>query len=308
MSNARIPVLLDVDTGIDDAMAIALAVRSPWLEVVGITTVAGNVTVDRTTDNTLRVLSWLGADEIPVARGMAGPLVRTLRDAALVHAESGLGHFEPPPSRASVRSETAPEFMLRRLREHDGALTLVCTGPLTNLAVALGLEPDLPRLVRRLVIMGGAFTVPGNVTTAAEFNIHVDPEAAAAVARSEFEATWIGLDVTHQVPLARDEWSTLADSGEPESLLVYQACRYSFATRGVERFPLHDPLAVAVAVQPELVTSERSAVRVDIGLGATAGETRMAREVIGPRHDVALEVDRPSFLRMFRSTLNLPGR
>ncbi|HUZ01744.1 MAG TPA: nucleoside hydrolase [Thermomicrobiaceae bacterium] len=305
MTVTPIPVLLDVDTGIDDAIAIALAVRSPLLDVVGITTVAGNVTVDRTTDNTLRVLSWLGADTIPVARGMAGPLVRPLRDAASIHAESGLGLFDPPPSPAAAGPQTALEFLIRTLRARPGEITLVCTGPLTNLAVALQLEPALPRLVRRLVVMGGAFTVPGNVTLAAEFNIHVDPEAAAAVARSEFDATWIGLDVTHQVPLTREEWSRLEADEHREGRLVYQACRYSFEVRGAQRFPLHDPLAVAVAARPELVTSEHSAVRVDTGLGISAGETRMARDTRGSQHDVALQVDREGLLAMFRSTLNL---
>ncbi|HET9015970.1 MAG TPA: nucleoside hydrolase [Thermomicrobiaceae bacterium] len=307
MSQEPTAVLLDVDTGIDDAIAIALALRSPRLQVVGITTVAGNVTVDRTTDNTLRVLSWLGEDGVPVARGMAGPLVRPLRDAAVVHAESGLGRFAPPPSGAVARGETAPEFMLRTVREHAPDLTLVCTGPLTNLAVALRLEPDLPRLVRRLVIMGGAFTVPGNVTPAAEFNIHVDPEAAAVVARSELDATWIGLDVTHQVALSPEEWRGLESATEPEAKLVYDACRYSFADRGARRFPLHDPLAVAVAAQPDLVTTVDVGVRVDTGLWGTAGETRMVRDDAGPTQKVALEVDGERFFAMFRGALGLPA-
>lgn len=300
-----LPLLLDVDTGVDDAIAIALAVRSPAVDLVGVTTVAGNVTIDKTTENSLRVLAWLGAESVPVAAGMAAPLVRTLRDAAHFHAESGLGLFAPPSSPASVVDVTAPEFMIRRARERPGELTFVCLGPLTNLAVALGLEPELPALLRGIVIMGGAFTVRGNVTPAAEFNIYVDPEAAAIVARSRLAATFVGLDVTHQVALMRADWEQLAGRDTVEAKLVHEVCRYSFEQRAAEHFYLHDPLALAVAVKPELVEALRCAVAVDTGPTANAGETLIVEDPMRPAHAVARSVDTAGALAFINTTLRL---
>lgn len=301
----RIPVLLDVDTGLDDAMAIALALRLGVFDLVGVTTVAGNVEVARTTENTLRVLAWLGAAEVPVARGMSRPLVRPLHTAAEFHGESGLGGFTPPPSPAALHPMTGPEFMVRTARERPGEVTFVCVGPLTNLAVALGLEPDLPRLVRRVVIMGGAFTVPGNATPAAEFNVYVDPEAADAVARSALPITFIGLDVTRQVALRRAEWDAFGAVSEPAARLVRDICRHGFVTRGAERVHLHDPLAVAVAAHPDLVEVRESGIAVVTGLGERAGETLLVERPGLPRHAVALAVDVPRFDALFRGTLGL---
>ncbi|MDI3339054.1 MAG: nucleoside hydrolase [Sphaerobacter sp.] len=305
MSGGRIPILLDVDTGVDDAMAIALALRLDAVELVGVTTVAGNVTLEHTTENTRRVLAWLGAPEIPVARGMSRPLVRPLRTAAWVHGDTGLGGFAPPPSPVPLSPVTAPEFMVRTARERPGEVVFVCVGPLTNLAVALGLEPDLPRLVRRVVIMGGAFTVPGNVTPAAEFNVYVDPESAAAVARSALPITFIGLDVTHQVALLRTEWERLGAATDPAARLVRGVGQHSFARRGIDQMHLHDPLAVAVAACPNLVRTRATGVAIDTGLGARAGETMLVERPGLPTHDVALEVDAAAFGTLFRSALRL---
>lgn len=306
-TSARIPLLLDVDTGVDDAIAIALALRLGVFDLVGVTTVAGNVELERTTENTRRVLALLGAADVPVARGMSRPLVRPLRTAAAFHGENGLGGFEPPPSPAATYPETAPEFMVRTARERPGEVTFVCVGPLTNLAVALGLEPDLPRLVRRVVIMGGAYTVPGNSTPAAEFNMYADPEAGDLVARSGLPITFIGLDVTHQVVLRRDEWEALEVASDPAARLVREVCVHSFVVRGIERFHLHDPLAVAVAARPELVDVRESGVEVVTGLGERAGETLLVDRPGLPRHAVALGVDADAFGALFRSTLGLDG-
>lgn len=303
-----IPVLLDVDTGIDDAMAIALALRLDEIDLVGVTTVAGNVGVSATTDNTLRVLSWLGGAAVPVSRGMAGPLSRKPFHAADIHGETGLGGMELPPSSSTVTGVTAPEFIVRTARARAGELILICTGPLTNLAVALSLEPELPALASRMVVMGGAFTVPGNVTPAAEFNAFVDPEAADAIARGAFQTTFIGLDVTHQVPLTRAEWLGLEEASSPEAQLIAGVCRHTFAGRGMESAFLHDPLAVAVAARPDLVACERSSIVVDTGLAGGAGQTLLVRESQRPRHEVALRVDASRFMSLFRRALQLPSR
>lgn len=304
----RIPILLDVDTGIDDALAIALALGLPSLELLGVTTLAGNVVIEKTTENTLRTLAWLGAAGVPVARGMARPLVRPLRDAAYVHGDNGLGGFEPPASPVGVIDVTAPEFLVQQLRARAGEITLVCTGPLTNLAVALALEPALPQLVARVVIMGGAFTVPGNMSPVAEFNSFVDPEAAAIVAASRLPITYIGLDVTHEVPLTRSDWEAAEVVDGQAARLVRGVYTHTFAGRGLERAHLHDPLAVAVAARPDLIRTESSAVVVDTGLGGEVGQTRMAFDPRRPQHQVALEVDSARFLDLFRTTLGLSDR
>ncbi len=300
-----IPVILDVDTGIDDALAIALAIRSPKLDLRGITTVAGNVPLEVSTGNTLRVLAWLGVEHVPVHPGMSGPLVRPLETATDVHGVDGLGGFVLPESAAVIQAPSGPEFIVQQARANPGTITLICTAPLTNLAVALSLEPELPRLIRRVVVMGGAFTVAGNTTPVAEFNAYVDPEAAAIVARSALPVTFIGLDVTHQVGFARDVWSRLAGRRDPESRLVYEMLRQTFSQPGNDIFYLHDPLAVAVAAYPELVETERWAVVVERYEPLT-GQTLLVHNPSLAHHEIALRVKSTSFLRMFAELLDLP--
>lgn len=185
---------------------------------------------------------------------------------------------------------------------------MVFVGPLTNLAVALSLEPELPSLVPTVVIMGGAFKVPGNTTPAAEFNIFADPEAADAVCRSELPVTWIGLDVTHRVSLSRAAWDALEYDQRPQAVLVRQVCDMHFTGRQAEGVYLHDPLALAVAVHPELVRTEKSPIEVITGPAEGAGQTRMVGESDRPKHQVATEVDFDVFRSFWNQTLDLkPG-
>src|SRR3954471_18861238 len=189
------PIILDCDPGHDDAFALMLAVASPELDLVGVTTVAGNQTLDKTTANALRVLELCGRGDVPVAEGAADPLVRLRDVAAHVHGESGLdGPDLPPPSGTPVE-EHAVDFLARLIREREGALTLVPTGPLTNIALLLAMHPEARP--ERIVLMGGSIG-EGNRTPAAEFNIWADPEAARRVFESGIDVTMIGLDVTHQ--------------------------------------------------------------------------------------------------------------
>lgn len=300
-----IPVILDVDTGIDDALALSLAVRSPLLDLLGVTTVAGNVPLVSATENTLRTLAWLGAEDVHVHRGMSCPLARPLETATEIHGIDGIGGFRLPVSPATIQAPSAPEFIVQQALENPGSLTLICTAPLTNLAVALSLEPALPRLVQRVVVMGGAFRVGGNVTPVAEFNAYVDPEAAAIVARSDLPVTFIGLDVTHQVAFTHDLWSRLAGRREPGARLVYEMLRQYFSQPENDVFYLHDPLAVAVAANPWLVETERWAVVVERDR-PLSGQTRLVHDASLARHEVALRVDSTSFLRMFAGLLDLP--
>src|SRR5438477_6800136 len=185
------PIRLDCDPGHDDAIALLLALASPEVELVGVTTVAGNQTVEKTTANAIRVLELGGRDDIPVAAGAGRPLVRDPFVAAYVHGESGLDGPDLPPPRGGPVTQPAVEFLAERV----AGRTLVATGPLTNVALLLALHPDARP--DRIVLMGGAIA-EGNVTPAAEFNIWADPEAAARVFASGIDLTMVGLDVTHK--------------------------------------------------------------------------------------------------------------
>lgn len=289
---------MDVDTGVDDAMAIALASRLDEHELVAITTVAGNVPVEAATRNTRTVAGWLGLD-VPIYAGLDRPLVRALRDAREHHGEAGLGDWQPDIELAELRDVVAPEAIVRVAREHHGAITFVFVGPLTNLAVALSLEPRLPELVDRLVIMGGAFFNAGNMTRWAEFNIFVDPDAAQRVADAGFRATWVGLDVTHHVTLDRNDWESLAPATEPGAVLVREMTRRSLVDLGRPRAHLHDPLAVAVAEDPSIVGLAEGLVVIDT-TEPRRGRTRLAEPAADDtRAAVCRSVDRERFREMF---------
>lgn len=308
MALEPIRAILDVDTGVDDAMAIALAVAAPTIDLVGVTTVAGNVELEHTTRNTLRVLDFVGATGIPVYRGMSRPMDRPLHTASHVHGSDGLGGADIPEASRGVEQRSAPQFLIDAARESPGALTFIFVGPLTNLAVAAALEPELPRLVKRLVIMGGAFRVPGNTTPAAEFNIFADPSAAAQVLEAGFDATWVGLDVTMRAAFSRAQWDALEGATAPNAQIVRKAGAQMFITFNRPLNYLHDPLAVAVAADPSFVEAPEEAVMIETGGTYSAGQTlvqRPGREG-GFATKVAKTVDAERFNAYFTETLGLP--
>jgi inosine-uridine nucleoside N-ribohydrolase len=297
-----VPVLVDVDTGVDDAIALALLLAMDGRSLVAATTVAGNVDVEQATRNTRRVLDWLGAVSVPVARGAAQPLLRPHRDARSFHGADGLGGAALPVQREGAIIDTsAPEIIVRTARRYAGSLRLVCLGPLTNVAIALRLEPRLPELVERLVVMGGAFDVPGNVTPLAEFNVWSDPEAAAIVATAGFRAIWVGLDVTRQVQLERTQRAALLGATTAAARLLVETTNAFFAANHAERFTLHDPLAVAVAAVPGLVDGVPARVTVDTSAGDAAGKTHY-EPLPGASTVVARAVDREGFFSLFWRT------
>jgi purine nucleosidase len=300
-----VPIVLDVDTGTDDALALAYAVESPRIDLVAVTTVAGNVDVEKTTANTLSVLDWLGARDVPVHRGASRPLVRAHRDAIYFHDEGGLGGARLPSSTRSIGADRGPAALIRLAQQRPGELTLVTLGPLTNLAIALNVEPALPGLLKSVVVMGGAFTVPGNTTLAAEFNVLVDPEAAEQVFTAQFpNLTAVGLDVTERVALTRDDWDAVnaADSFPLAARLLREVGRFAFARQGRVQLSLHDPLSVAVATDPTLVELREVAIAVD-AVEPDRGRTR----ITGPGTvRVATSVDAQRALDEFRRTVGLP--
>jgi inosine-uridine nucleoside N-ribohydrolase len=309
----RRPLIMDVDTGIDDALAILYALGSPVFDLIGITTCFGNGSLEVVTRNTLTVLEWVDAP-VPVYRGADRPLTGTVQDAAAFHGRNGLGDAPITPPRRTPAPETALEFLWETFRRRPGEITLVTTARLTNLALLLLAEPRVRDWLGPVVIMGGAFRVPGNVTPVAEANIWGDPEAARHVLRAGLTPVMVGLDVTHQVHVTDEDVQQL-DPGLPYAPLLAQAMNFYLAaynpgaSPGRRAAPLHDPLAVAVAEAPDLVGVEAWPVDVETTGELTRGMTVVdRREPPGgePTAKVATAVDAVRFLREFRRRLHMP--
>ena len=270
-------IILDVDTGVDDALAIAVAVRHPRVELESVLAVAGNVNLELTTHNTLRVLEFLGAADVPVYAGAAQPLSGVEREASHWHGPDGLGGARLPAPKGKAR-EDAVGYLVDTLHREPGAFTLVCTAPLTNLALAIQRDARIVEAVREVVLMGGAVRPPGNVTPTAEFNIYADPEAAAIVFAQDWPVTMVGLDVTNRVTLTRAERDALSQDSSVDARLVYEVTRFLFDERRFASMALHDPLAVAVAIRPDLVRTIRTDVEVE-----TRGEWTLGQTVVDQR-------------------------
>ena len=300
------PFILDVDTGIDDAAALALAVNSPEIELLAVSTVAGNVDITQTTDNTLRVLSWLGVESVPVHRGASRPLVRPHHDAAHVHGTNGLGNTRLPASPAEPGRDRGPAAIIRMAFARPGEITLVCVGPLTNLAIALNVEPSITTLLKRVVIMGGSYFNPGNTTKFAEFNIYVDPEAAEQVFSAPFaDMTVIGLDASHQAFISREEWDRAGASASPAARLLHKVYERSFTTRDKNSFYLHDPLALAIATNASLAGFATGTISVSLE-GEERGKTTLHETPVGAK--VARSVETERFNSMFLKRLEVEDR
>ena len=263
------PILLDCDPGHDDAIALLLALASPEVALIGVTTVAGNQTLEKTTANAIRVLDFVGRDDVTVAAGASRPLEREPFVAAYVHGETGLDGPDLPPPQREPMEQHAVEF----LAEHVAGTTLVAVGPLTNVALLLARHPDARP--DRLVIMGGSIGL-GNVTPAAEFNIWADPEAAAEVFASGLDVTMIGLDVTHDALLRGEHVERLRASGRTGRMVaeLYDFFhRFHAQTYGFAGSPIHDAVAVAHVIRPGLVRTEHRHVAIECGSELTRGRT-----------------------------------
>lgn len=267
------PLLIDVDTGVDDAIALAfLARRAPGL--MAVMTVAGNVPIDSSTENSLRVLSWLGRSEIPVHRGASRPLAVPYFDAAHVHGGNGLGNVELPNSDRSEAENDAVGTILNFADRYSSQLTILTLGPLTNLAIALSLRPRLTTQISRVVVMGGAFFNPGNVTPHAEFNVYADPHAAAQVLTADWaEIIVLGLDVTHRTVISRATWEGIPQSASAPARLARQILERTYTERNLDGFYLHDPLAALVTVDSEFISGKNGAIDVVLD-GEQRGKTR----------------------------------
>src|SRR5215469_4319759 len=270
-------IILDTDPGIDDALALFLARASPEVQLEAITTVSGNVHVDLTTRNALALLELAGSPGIPVARGCDRPLVRQSVTADYVHGRNGLGGIELPEPKLQPSSQHAVDLIIEKILAAPGEITLVPIGPLTNIALALRKEPHIAQQVREVVIMGGALLVPGNVTAAAEFNIYADPHAAHMVLHAGWPIRLVSLDVTTKALLQRKQVQQLASIGSPVTRFIQQVVDSYLETfgrsRGLTAFQMHDPLCLAAAFQPDLITWEPAYVDVELAGTLTSGET-----------------------------------
>ncbi|MCF7549948.1 nucleoside hydrolase [Pseudonocardia sp. WMMC193] len=300
MSVPVVPVLLDCDPGHDDAFALFVALGHPGLDLVGVTTVCGNQTVERVTANAAKLLDHLGVEgALPLARGAERPLARDHRAAPDIHGESGMDGPVLPASSRALDPRPADELIVDLVRARPGTV-LVATGPLTNLALALRRDPEIARLVGGVAIMGGAVTT-GNVTASAEFNIYVDPEAAAEVFAAPWTVTMMGLEVTHQALATPDVRARLAALGGRAAvlggeLLDFFGARY-LQHQGFAAPPVHDLCPMVHLVAPEVFTTVEAPVAVEVAGALTLGRTvvDLRDSPPGPRHVVGLSMDAERF-------------
>ncbi|MGM1048937.1 MAG: nucleoside hydrolase [Bacillota bacterium] len=336
----RKPVIIDVDTGVDDALALALIWKCKQLELVGVTTVNGNVSLAQATLNTRKVLHMLqqldgngrgpdaGGSEtvydteanscpsgvstwtVPIVPGANEPLMRPTFFEHAVHGNDGLGgalsDMEPPELEPDQKH--AAQFIIEQAKKRPGELTLIMTAPLTNLAIALRACPELPQLVKRVIVMGGALQTYGNVTPVAEYNIYVDPEAAKIVLHAGFDLTLVGLDVTRQALLRPEHLQKLDNT--PLGSFV-RTCTEQYMDRyrmrnGVEACAMHDPLAAYVAIDDSIMKTCQYYVDVETRSDLCDGQTvcdvqhRLGQE---PNVNVCVEVDGDTFMERFISIL-----
>jgi pyrimidine-specific ribonucleoside hydrolase len=302
------PVVMDCDPGHDDAIALLMALASDKLDVKAVTTVGGNQTSAKTLQNALKILSFAGITHVPVAAGASRPLVRELEVAPQVHGESGLDGPELPEPTFPPSPLSALALMEKVISESPVPVTLIPTGPLTNIAQLLIASPHLKNNIERISLMGGS-AVGGNWTPAAEFNIMVDPEAADIVFQSGIPITMCGLDVTHKALIFNEEIEQIRTQGGKVSVMVAELLDF-FAKfhreMGFEGSPLHDPCAVAWLIDPDLFTSQLLHVDIETDSEFCDGATVVdIRGTTGKKEnvDVVFDVDRSGFIQLLSDSL-----
>lgn len=299
-------LLLDTDPGIDDSLAILLALASPEIALEGVSVVHGNCSVEQATTNALSVLELAGAPDLPVARGCSLPLVQPSLLAPETHGASGLGYAQLPAPRRNPIAQHAVDFLIERILAAPGEYTLAAIGPLTNLALAIRKEPRIVPALREIVIMGGAIRHQGNTTPLAEFNTYVDPHAAHIVFHSGAPITLVPLDVTYQCVLTPADLRRLQRLDSPLTRFIADATRFYMefhdSYQRIEGCVINDPLALALTFAPELCDYEEHFVDVDIQGGVSMGKTfadfyRMTGRPANMR--VALGVRAQEFIALF---------
>lgn len=277
-------VILDTDPGIDDSLAILLAVASPEVELAGVTVTSGNCPLADGVRNARNVLALAGRSDIPVCGGVSLPLIRPLYTAPETHGESGVGFARPPESPAPLHRENGVDLIIREILEHPGEVTLVAVAPLTNVAIAVRKEPRIINAVREVIIMGGALRADGNTTSLAEFNFYVDPHAAHIVLESGMPITLLPWDITQHIILTQADVDRLNRISSPITRFIADATRFyiefHLAAFGFAGCSINDPAALALAFLPDLARTEPMHVAVEYTSELTAGKSVIS--YIGP--------------------------
>ncbi|MGE3271895.1 MAG: nucleoside hydrolase [Chloroflexota bacterium] len=306
-------VIFDTDPGVDDAMALFFMLRSPELQLDAITTVFGNVDCEQTTRNALILLDVAGRADIPVAAGAGRALMRPPRlSGAVVHGDNGLGGAHLPEPTGSIVPQRAAELIVERVMAAPGQLTIIAVGPLTNIALATCLEPKIVENVHELIVMGGAVTVPGNVTPLAEANIHNDAEAAAIVFSAGYRLALIGLDVTLKALITPAQVEELRQRGGPmgeftHAISAHYGQHYIRRT-GWPGFPMHDSAAILYAIDPGYFTVEHWYCEIETGSPRAYGMVmadRRGRWGQPPNTQVCVDIDAARFLDLYMSRLTV---
>ena len=319
-------IILDTDPGVDDAMAIFLALRSPEVKVEAITTVAGNVPLSLTLPNALRLVEIAGRPDIPVAAGASAPMMRRLVTAKYAHGNNGLGGVEFPEPKLKAVNESAVALISGIVHENPGLITIVAVGPLTNVATALVSDPSLAAKIQSIVVMGGSLN-GGNITPSAEFNFYVDPEAARIVFDAGIPLTMVGLNVTNRVQMHDEQIRVLEAAQNPVSQAAGKIMRTTLDRWQKERqlsgFGMHDPVTMAYVIDPTILTLKDCYVQIETAGELTAGESvaysrapRSSPPLINalpaaelpdpefkPNCKVAVEADSDKFFRLLLSRL-----
>ncbi len=299
-------MIIDTDPGIDDSLAILLALASPEVQLEGLTIVHGNCSVERGTINALAVLELANASFVPVATGCARPLVQPLLLAPETHGATGIGYAQLPPVTSQPIQQHAVDFIIESVLAAPGEITLVAIGPLTNLALALRREPRIAAAIPEIISMGGAIFHPGNTTPQAEFNVYCDPHAAHIVYHSGIPLLLVPLDVTYQCILTQQDIQRLLKISSPITEFISEATRFYMGYH--EEFQqilgcvINDPLALALAFAPHLADVRQHYVDVDISGGVSMGKTFADRFNLTGRHanmTVALDVRPRDFMELF---------
>ena len=308
-------ILFDTDPGIDDALAILLALASPELKVEGISVVHGNCSAAQAVTNALAVLELAQATGIPVARGFDLPLVQPSLLAPETHGNTGLGYAELPAPKIKPISQHSVEFLIEKIMSAPGEITLVCIGPLTNVAVAIRKEPRIIQAVKDVIIMGGAIRHEGNTSAVAEFNVYVDPHAAHMVYHSGMPITLVPLDVTYQCILTPSDVKRLQKIQSPIPKFVADSTRfymeYHDEYQKIEGCVINDPLALALTFAPHLCDYEEHFVDVDLSGGVSMGNTyadfyKMTKRPANMK--VALGVRPREFMELFLERIETLSR
>ena len=286
------PILIDCDPGLDDALALLLAHGDVNLDLVGVTTVGGNVKLENTTRNALQLREYLKFDTVPISAGAPGPLLGEFRDAAHVHGEGGLGNVVLPAATLPVTGEHAADFIIETLKARPGAIHLVATGPLTNIAIALEREPAIARWVKSFTIMGGSYT-RGNATVAAEYNIWADPEAARIVFAADWQVVMIGLDLTLQAQANALVIERMKALGSLADELIVPLATFYFNPNvpDWDGQAVHDVCAVAYVARPDLFLAQPARVEIETKGEFTSGMTVVDFDSVEPNALVATKLD-----------------